>query len=93
VKLDNAASAGSTVVEIRAPDEMALLHRVTSVLFDNDLDVVAARACTLGDHVVDAFYVRDRSTKGKVEDPTRLKEIKTALDEALAAMATGNQNT
>ncbi len=30
VTLDNGASAGSTVVEIRARDEVALLHRVTS---------------------------------------------------------------
>ena len=75
VTLDNGASAGSTVVEVRARDEVALLHRLTSALFASDLDVVAARACTLGDHVVDAFYVRDRVTDAKVDDPERLKTI------------------
>ena len=56
---DNEASATSTVVEIRAVDEVGLLHRVTRTLFDCDLDVVSARVSTVGDAVVDAFYVRD----------------------------------
>ena len=55
------ASATSTVVEVRAADELGLLHRVTRALFDCDLDVVSARVSTLGDAVVDAFYVRDAS--------------------------------
>lgn len=59
VVVDNEASATSTVVEVRAPDELGLLHGLTKVLFDCDLDVVSARASTLGDAAVDAFYVRD----------------------------------
>ena len=48
VLVDNAASATSTVVEVRAPDEVGLLHRVTQALFDCKLDVVSARVSTLG---------------------------------------------
>jgi [protein-PII] uridylyltransferase len=59
VVVDNEASATSTVVEVRAPDELGLLRGLTKVLFDCDLDVVSARASTLGDAAVDAFYVRD----------------------------------
>jgi [protein-PII] uridylyltransferase len=80
VTLDNGASAGSTVVEIRARDEVALLHRVTATLFANELDVVAARACTLGDQVIDAFYVRDRATGSKVVNAGRLKQISEAVN-------------
>ena len=83
VTLDNGASAGSTVVEIRARDEVALLHRVTTALFANELDVVAARACTLGDQVIDAFYVKDRATGHKVDDPSRLQTISTSIREVL----------
>ena len=83
VTVDNGASAGSTVVEIRARDEVALLHRVTKKLFANDLDVVAARACTLGDQVIDAFYVRDRATGTKVEDAARLRQISTEIQKVL----------
>jgi [protein-PII] uridylyltransferase len=87
VTLDNGASVGSTVLEVRAPDQVTLLHRVTSALFENGLDVVAARACTLGDDVVDAFYVRDRANGGKVHDPARLKSISEAIRDALVMEA------
>ncbi len=83
VTLDNSASAGSTVVEIRARDEVAMLHRVTAALFANELDVVAARAFTLGDQIIDAFYVRDRATGAKVDDHARLKQIGAAIQDLL----------
>ena len=68
VTVDNSASAASTVVEIRAADAVGLLHRITTSLFELDLDVVAARVSTSGHEVVDAFYVRDKATGGKVVD-------------------------
>jgi [protein-PII] uridylyltransferase len=83
VTLDNGASANSTVLEVRAPDQVSLLHRVTSALFENGLDVVAARACTLGVEVVDAFYVKDKTSGGKVTDGARLKVITEAIRETL----------
>ncbi len=44
---------------MRAPDRIGLLHRITRTLFEADLDVVSARVSTLGEIVVDAFYVRE----------------------------------
>jgi [protein-PII] uridylyltransferase len=78
VKVDNQASESATVVEVRAPDEMGLLHRITQVLFESDLDVVSARVSTLGHLVVDAFYVRERHG-AKVTDPERLEAVKRAI--------------
>ena len=57
VSVDNDASETATVLEVRAPDEIGLLHRITRILFEADLDVVSARVSTLGEMVVDAFYV------------------------------------
>jgi [protein-PII] uridylyltransferase len=90
VTLDNGASVSSTVLEVRAPDQVSLLHRVTSALFANELDVVAARACTLGDDIVDAFYVRDRVTGGKVSDPARLRAITESIRDALVGTSPGS---
>ena len=59
MSVDNEASETATVVEVRAPDEIGLLHRITRALFEADLDVVSARVSTLGEIVVDAFYVRE----------------------------------
>jgi [protein-PII] uridylyltransferase len=78
VTVDNEASETATVVEVRAPDEIGLLHRITRALFEADLDVVSARVSTLGEMVVDAFYVRE-STGTKVTDPDRLTSITAAL--------------
>jgi [protein-PII] uridylyltransferase len=78
---DNDASASSTVLELRAPDEVGLLHRVTQALFDCALDVVSARVSTIGPEVVDAFYIRTAGGE-KVTDPAVLKTVEEAVSAA-----------
>ncbi len=82
VNVDNDASETATVLEVRALDEIGLLHRITRALFDAGLDVVSARVSTLGEMVVDAFYVRE-SGGSKVTDASRLTEITTGIREEL----------
>jgi [protein-PII] uridylyltransferase len=84
VRVDNDASESATVLEVRAPDEVGLLHRITLVLFEASLDVVSARVSTLGELVVDAFYVRE-AMGSKVTDPERLTEITSAIWASLPA--------
>jgi [protein-PII] uridylyltransferase len=52
------ASQHSTVVEVRAPDALGLLYAITAALSELDLDIHVAKIDTLGERVVDAFYVR-----------------------------------
>ncbi len=82
VFIDNEASAAATVLEVRAPDAVGLLFRVTSAMADLDLDIRTARIQTLADHVVDAFYVRDSAGR-KITDPEHLAEIERALLHAM----------
>ena len=82
VSVDNEASETATVLEVRAPDRIGLLHRITRALFEADLDVVSARVSTLGEMVVDAFYVRE-SGGAKVTDDSRLTEISAAIQAEL----------
>jgi [protein-PII] uridylyltransferase len=84
VLVDNEASVASTVVEVRAPDSWAVLHRIASALADRQLDVVSAKVSTLGSEVVDAFYVRD-GTGSKITDPGLIELMRTAVLERLAA--------
>jgi [protein-PII] uridylyltransferase len=84
VRVDNEASESATVLEVRAPDEVGLLHRITRVLFEASLDVVSARVSTLGELVVDAFYVRE-AEGDKVTDPDRLSQITAAIWASLPA--------
>ena len=89
VTIDNAASATSTVIDVRAADQIGLLHRVTTALFDLDLDVIAARVSTLGEEVVDAFYARDKATGGKVTDPERIRRVERSVLDTLTAQSPG----
>ena len=82
VSIDNEASETATVLEVRAPDEIGLLHRITATLFDLGLDVVSARVSTLGEMVVDAFYVRE-SGGSKVTDASRLSGITRRIEAEL----------
>jgi [protein-PII] uridylyltransferase len=84
VRVDNDASESATVLEVRAPDEVGLLHRITRVLFEASLDVVSARVSTLGELVVDAFYVRE-AEGAKVTDPDRQAQIIAAIWASLPA--------
>lgn len=83
VLFDNAASDVSTVVEVRAPDAIGVLYRITRALADCDLNVATAKVSTLGHEVVDSFYVRD-SAGAKIEDAAFLAEIERAVLAELA---------
>lgn len=82
VSMDVDASVASTVIDVQAADEVGLLHRLSGVLSSCDLDVVSARVSTVGDTVVDAFYVRDRTGR-KVTDPCVLRRIERSIVTAL----------
>ena len=86
VTVDNEASETATVLEVRAPDEIGLLHRITRALFESDLDVVSARVSTLGEIVVDAFYVREPDGS-KVTETSRLSDITRAIGSEIGLSA------
>ena len=67
VRVLNDASAHSTVVEVRAPDTLGLLYAIAAALTDLDLDIHVAKIDTLGERVVDSFYVRT-SSGGKLNE-------------------------
>jgi [protein-PII] uridylyltransferase len=83
VRVDLDASDFATVIEVHAPDEVGLLARVTAVFAELALGVSLAKVATLGDRVVDVFYVRD-STGAKITDRTALEQLRTALLDRLA---------
>ena len=76
------ASQSATVVEVRAPDAIGVLYRITRALAECDLDVRSAKVQTLGQEVIDTFYVCD-AEGGKVEDPHHMREIERAVLAAL----------
>jgi len=71
------ASERATVLEVRAHDAPALLHRVTKAIAAADVSVNAARVATLGSEVVDVFYLTDRD--GQPLSETRAATVRVTV--------------
>jgi [protein-PII] uridylyltransferase len=78
VRIDNNASGTCTVIEVRAPDAIGRLYRITRALADLDLDIRTARISTLGDEAIDTFYVRT-ADGAKLVDRDHLRELERAI--------------
>jgi [protein-PII] uridylyltransferase len=57
---------------------VGLLRDITKVFADERLDIRHARIATLGDNVIDTFYVREASGE-KVESSERREQISQLL--------------
>ena len=68
----------STVIEVRAPNRMGVLHRIAKALADVGLDIRHATVQSLGEEVVDTFYVRN-AHGGLVNDEFHRREIERAV--------------
>jgi [protein-PII] uridylyltransferase len=82
VVVDNDLSRVATVIEVHTADRPGVLHRLTSALADQGLDIRSARVQTLGPTVVDSFYVLDRDG-AKLADRARVREVEEAVCAAL----------
>jgi len=82
VRFDNDGSDDATIIEVVGPDTPGLLYRITKAMAEMYLDVRSARIQTVGDDVVDTFYVVD-AAGAKVTDPEVQHEVRRALMFAL----------
>jgi [protein-PII] uridylyltransferase len=61
VSIDNAISEFFSVVEVRAPDRVGLLYRITRALHEVGLDIHHAKVATYPEGALDVFYAWDLS--------------------------------
>ena len=86
VLISNDASASTTMIDVRAPDAIAVLYRLASALAASGLDIRSAKVATLGHEVVDVFYVQRSGRTGAAKqvperDHAGLRdELKAALN-------------
>ena len=78
------ASEHSTVIEVRAGDAIGLLYGITAALGELDLDIHVAKIDTLGERVVDVFYVRTGWGTKLSTDQT--DEVKRAIRHRLSRL-------
>jgi len=81
VDVVHGASATATVLEIRAHDRPALLHRIGAALAAAKVDVRSALVTTLGSEAVDVFYLVDSGGDPLDDEDARAlaQSVRTAL--------------
>ena len=82
IAIDNRLSDEYTVIEVKSPDRLGLLHLITRTLSALGLDIASARIATEIDQAVDTFYVLDRQGR-RLEKPDAIERVRTTLEQAL----------
>ncbi len=85
IRFDNDRSATRTVIDLECEDHVGLLHAISSVLAEQDLDLGVAKICTEKGAAADSFYVNEKDGR-KVTSPERQLRIERQLRAALAAL-------
>jgi len=75
------ASSSATVIDVHAPDGLGVLYSITCAMAELDLDIRSARAQTLGQSVVDSFYVK--TSDGSKLDKALQAEAELAIAHSL----------
>jgi len=81
IHIDNKSSPEYTILDLTTWDRIGLLYAVTNCLSESGLDIHFSKISTRLNLAVDVFYVTDKTTRAKVEEPARLAEITKALTE------------
>jgi [protein-PII] uridylyltransferase len=83
VEFHDGASSNATVLEVRCPTRIGILHRITKALAEVGLDIRHATVQTIGLELVDTFYVRNWNDE-LITDPYHRGEIERAILHAIA---------
>jgi [protein-PII] uridylyltransferase len=59
VKINNQDSDFYTIVEVVGEDRLGVLHELTQALTDHGCDIYFSKISTLGNRIIDVFYVQD----------------------------------
>jgi [protein-PII] uridylyltransferase len=78
IKVNNQDSDFYTIVEATGEDRLGILYEITQALTDHGCDIHFARISTLGNRIVDVFYVQDTWGE-KIEEKQKVDSLKQAL--------------
>jgi [protein-PII] uridylyltransferase len=78
VKINNQDSDFYTIVEVIGEDRVGILYEITQALTDHGCDIHFARVSTLGNRIVDVFYIQDAWGE-KIEEKNRIDQLKKTL--------------
>jgi [protein-PII] uridylyltransferase len=83
IAIDNKTHPVYALIEIQAPDRLGLLYDVLTCLDRENLLVPLSRINTQAGAAIDTLYVVDRSTRAKITDAHRIREIQQRLQNTI----------
>jgi len=84
VKIDNQDSDFFTIIEITGEDRLGILFEMTQALTDHGCNIYFARISTLGNRIVDVFYMQDTWGE-KIEDAHQANRLQKTLLQRLTS--------
>jgi [protein-PII] uridylyltransferase len=78
VKINNQDSDFYTIIEATGEDRLGILYEITQALTDHGCNISFARISTLGNRIVDVFYVQDEWGE-KIVEPEKANHLKQLL--------------
>jgi [protein-PII] uridylyltransferase len=78
VKINNRDSDFYTIVEVMGEDRLGILYEVSQALTDHGCDIHFARISTLGNRIVDVFYVQDEWGE-KISEKNRIDQLRKTV--------------
>jgi len=84
VKVNNRDSDFYTIIEITGEDRLGILYEITQALTDHGCNISFARISTLGNRIVDVFYVQDEWGE-KIVERQKIENLRGSLLRRLIA--------
>ncbi len=90
IAIGNETHPSYTLIEIQAPDRLGLLYDILSCLDRENILIPLCRINTQAGAAIDALYVADGATGGKIADPQRIRLLQQHLKNAILTGAAAN---
>jgi [protein-PII] uridylyltransferase len=78
VKVNNQDSDFYSILEVIGEDRLGILYEITEALTDSGCDIHFARILTLGNRIVDVFYVQDEYGE-KIKEKNKIDYLKRSV--------------
>lgn len=78
VRVNNVDSDFYTIVEVMGEDRLGILYDVTQALTEHGCDIHFARISTLGNRIVDVFYIQDEWGE-KIKEKNRTDQLRKTV--------------